>query len=247
MPLLTLDQHGSGTTITWLHGFTQTRASARQFRTILAGHHQVLTLDLPGHGTAAGVDATLPEIAELVLDALPHEPVILGGYSFGARVALHVALAAPSRVGALIVLGATRGIRDEGDRAQRRARDEALAAHIDEVGTDEFLREWLSLPLFATLGAKHDSESRSTDAHGLAQSLRLAGTGTQEWLGDRVCTLDMPVLALAGELDAKFVLEARAIAKDVAHGTFATIPGAGHAAHLEQPELVARAIENFLA
>jgi len=192
------------------------------------------------------VDATLPEIAELVLDALPREPVILGGYSFGARVALHAALTAPARVRTLVVLGATRGIADEHDRSLRRARDEALAAHIDEVGTEVFLSEWLALPLFATLGAHRESDTRSSDAQGLAQSLRLAGTGTQEWLRDRLATLEVPTLAMAGGLDAKFVVEARAIAKDVRHGTFAVITGAGHAAHLEQPELVARAIDNFL-
>jgi 2-succinyl-6-hydroxy-2,4-cyclohexadiene-1-carboxylate synthase len=246
MPLLTLDRHGSGTPIAWLHGFTQTRASAGQFRTILAGHREVLTLDLPGHGTAARVSASLPEIADLVLDALPREPVILGGYSFGARVALHVALCEPERLKALVVLGATRGIYDEHERALRRARDEVLAARLEEVGADVFLREWLALPLFATLGPHHDSDTRSSDAQGLAQSLRLAGTGTQQWLGDRLATLEMPTLALAGQLDAKFVVEARAIADTVAHGTFGAITGAGHAAHLEQPELVARAIDNFL-
>ena len=247
MPLLTLDRHGSGTPLAWLHGFTQTRASARQFRTILAGHHEVLTLDLPGHGDAAQVSASLPEIADLVLDALPPEPVILGGYSFGARVALHVALADPTRLSGLIILGASRGIFDPDERAQRRSRDQALAEHLSDVGTEVFVSEWLAQPLFATLGPHGESETRSRDAMGLAQSLRLAGTGTQEWLGDALSSIDVATLALAGELDVKFVAEARAIAASMQNGTFAAIIGAGHAAHLEQPEQVARAIEDFLA
>jgi 2-succinyl-6-hydroxy-2,4-cyclohexadiene-1-carboxylate synthase len=246
MPLLTLDRHGSGPPLAWLHGFTQTRASARQFRTILAGHHEVLTLDLPGHGDAASANATLPEIARLVLDALPQEPVALGGYSFGARVALHVALADPSRLRRLIVLGGSRGILDHDERVQRQTRDEALAAHLEIVGTEVFMSEWLSQPLFATLGPHAESDTRSRDAHGLAQSLRSAGTGTQQWLGERLAGLDVPTLALAGELDAKFVLEARAIAEAVPVGHFVPITAAGHAAHLEQPERVARAIEEFL-
>ena len=247
MPLLTLDRHGSGTPLAWLHGFTQTRASARQFRTILAGRHQLLTLDLPGHGSAAALDGSLPGIARLVLDALPSEPVVLGGYSFGARVALHVALADPSRLRALITLGASRGIADPEERADRRRRDEALATHLSDVGTEVFLSEWLSQPLFSTLGPPGESDARSNDAAGLARSLRSAGTGTQEWLGDRLADLEVATLALAGELDIKFVTEARAIADTVTHGTFAPIAAAGHAAHLEQPELVAREIEVFLA
>ncbi|MDH2903199.1 MAG: alpha/beta fold hydrolase [Actinomycetota bacterium] len=247
MPLLTLDRRGSGPPLAWLHGFTQTRDSARQFRTILAGRHELMTLDLPGHGAAAAVEGTLPEIARLVLDALPREPVVLGGYSFGARVALHVALAEPERLSALITLGASRGIADPQERDERRRRDEALATHLSDVGTETFLREWLSQPLFATLGPHAESDTRSHDAAGLARSLRSAGTGTQEWLGERLSELEVPTLALAGELDTKFVLEARAIADTVRRGAVATIAGAGHAAHLEQPELVASEIEFFLA
>ena len=246
MPLLTLDRHGSGSPLAWLHGFTQTRQSARQFRSILTGRHELLTLDLPGHGTSAEIDGSLDQIAYFILDALPREPVVLGGYSFGGRVALHVALADPSRVRALITLSASRGIWDPEDREQRRRRDEALAAHLKEVGIGVFLSEWLSQPLFATLGPHVEAESRSHDVAGLARSLCHAGTGTQEWLDNRLSELTMPVLTMAGELDAKFLLEAEAIAAGVAHGVFATIPGAGHAAHLEQPELVARTIESFL-
>lgn len=204
-----------------------------------------MTLDLPGHGDAASIAATLPEMAELVLDALPREPLILGGYSFGGRVALHVALADASRLRGLVLVGASRGILDPRERAQRRARDEALADHLEAVGTEVFLGEWLAQPLFTTLGPLAETDTRSHDARGLAESLRRAGIGTQEWLGERLATLDVPTLAMAGELDAKFVAEARAIADTVARGRFTSIASAGHAAHLEQPEQVARAIENL--
>ena len=206
-----------------------------------------MTLDLPGHGSAASLSASLPETAELVLEALPREPVVLGGYSFGARVALHVALREPSRLRALVLLGASRGIRDPRERHERVVRDEALARHLEEVGVDVFLREWLTQPLFERLGARAESDTRSSDAAGLANSLRRAGTGTQEWLGDRLATLDTPTLALAGDADTKFTLEARAIADALTNGRCATIRDAGHAAHLEQPERVATAIEGFLA
>lgn len=246
MPLLTLDRRGSGPPLAWLHGFTQTRSSARQFRSILTGHHELLTVDLPGHGSAANLNGSLPEIALMVLDALPQEPIVLGGYSFGARVALHVALADPSRLRALVTLSASRGLPDAAQREERRRRDEALAAHLTDVGTEVFLSEWLSQPLFATLGPHAESDTRSHDATGLARSLRSAGTGTQEWLGERLAQLDVATLAMAGELDTKFVAEARAIADTLPRGTFAAIAGAGHAAHLEQPEEVARLIESFL-
>jgi 2-succinyl-6-hydroxy-2,4-cyclohexadiene-1-carboxylate synthase len=205
-----------------------------------------MTLDLPGHGDAASISASLPEIAALVLDALPDEPLALGGYSFGGRVALHVALRAPARLNAVVVLGASRGIADLHERAERLARDEALARHLDDVGTAQFLEEWLTQPLFARLGPRSEPESRSGDARGLADSLRRAGTGTQEWLGPQLVGLAVPTLAIAGDADAKFTAEARAIADTVVDGHFAAILDAGHAAHLEQPERTAEVIEGFL-
>ena len=100
----------------WLHGFTQTQDSAHQFRSILAGTYELLTVDLPGHGRNAGISASLDETTDLLANVLPPDPFILGGYSFGARVALHFTLRYPDRVRALVVLGATRGIHDLSDR-----------------------------------------------------------------------------------------------------------------------------------
>ena len=204
----------------WLHGFTQTRSSAHQFRSILAGTNQVWTLDLPGHGTAAPLRGSLDEIADLVAQSLPLEPVALGGYSFGGRVALHVALRHPDRVRQLVVLGATRGIEDQAARAARRQRDELLATRIETIGTPAFLDEWLAQPLLALrVMDPLERAARSTDASGLAWSLRSAGTGTQQWLASQLALIRAPTLALAGALDAKFRSEAYAIANGVRQGS----------------------------
>jgi pimeloyl-ACP methyl ester carboxylesterase len=87
-----MQRRGAGPVLVWLHGFTQTKDSAHQFRSILAGTNEVMTIDLPGHGENAAILATLEETADLLADVLPHDPFTLGGYSFGARVALHFAL-----------------------------------------------------------------------------------------------------------------------------------------------------------
>lgn len=231
----------------WLHGFTETRDSAHRFRSILAESVEVWTLDLPGHGDAHGVAASLDEAADLVCAALDGEPVDLGGYSMGGRVALHVALRHPARVARLVVLGATRGIADAAERAARRARDEELASHVLEVGAAAFLDEWLAQPLFAGLPPDPaERAARSGDARGLASSLRGAGTGTQRWLGDALNPLGVPTLAVAGARDTRFVLEARAIAAAVSDGRVLEVADAGHAAHLERPEASAAGVLDFL-
>jgi 2-succinyl-6-hydroxy-2,4-cyclohexadiene-1-carboxylate synthase len=248
MSLLSVQREGSGSVLVWLHGFTQTSASAHQFRSILAGSHELLTLDLPGHGASSALRATLDECADLVASALPDGPLDLGGYSFGARVALHVALRHPQRIRRLVLLSATRGIEAEAQRLERREHDEALAARIELVGVEVFLDEWLSQPMFASL--PHDPlerAARSADARGLANSLRLAGTGTQTWLAPHLHAISARTLALAGASDHKFAAEAKAIASGVHRGSFALIESAGHAAHLEQPAASARVVSAFLS
>jgi 2-succinyl-6-hydroxy-2,4-cyclohexadiene-1-carboxylate synthase len=246
MSLLGIQRLGSGPTLVWLHGFTQTKDSAHQFRSILAGTGELLTLDLPGHGENAAIRASLTETAALLAEVLPDEPFVLGGYSYGARVALHFALAHPQRLRGLLLLGATRGIEDPVERSERRRRDEELANRIETVGTEAFLDEWLAQPMFATLPEDaQERASRSRDPRGLADSLRSSGTGTQSWLAPELPRLTTPLLALAGSNDSKFLREAVAIADGVMRGQSASVANASHAAHLEQPASVAELVETF--
>ena len=246
MSLLGVQRRGSGPPLVWLHGFTQTRDSAHQFRSILAGTNELLTLDLPGHGENAAIAASLDESADLLVEALPLEPFILGGYSFGARVALHFALRYPQRLKALVLLGASRGIFDQTEREQRRKSDEALATRIEAIGSDAFLDEWLAREMFRSLPKDPlERAARSTNAAGLASSLRHAGTGTQRWLVPELASLSVPTLAMAGALDEKFSLEATAIAKGVVNGDVELVADAHHAAHLEHPDSTALVVQRF--
>ena len=246
MSLLGLQRDGSGPVLVWLHGFTQTKDSARTFRSILAGTHEVLTIDLPRHGENSSISASLDETADLLARALPSEPFTLGGYSMGGRVALHFALRHRERLSSLIVLSATLGIRDDGERAERRARDDALADHVELIGAQAFLDEWLAQPLFASLPEDpFERAARSGDAVGLANSLREVGTGTQSWLGEKLASIVVPTLIVAGANDAKFVVEARHLSDVLKNSTASLVDDAGHAAHLERPDEVAALISGL--
>jgi 2-succinyl-6-hydroxy-2,4-cyclohexadiene-1-carboxylate synthase len=215
-----------------VHGFTQTGASWAAIADGLADH-EVVAPDQPGHGARAAAPADLVASADLLA---PLGPAMFVGYSMGARVALHLALRHPAAVHGLVLLGGTAGIEDADERAARRASDEALADRIEAIGTSAFLDEWLAQPLFA--GLPDDGRgARTSDAAGLAASLRLAGTGTQEPLWDRLGELQMPVLVVAGERDPKFrALGQRLVAGMGPNAELALVPDAGHAAHLERPD-----------
>lgn len=244
-----------------LHGFTQTTASYDPLIGTLADHGiAASTLDLPGHGIGHGPDREVTgdlwegaeELADRVLgdDVAATVPRVWHGYSMGARLALHVALARPDALAGLILIGATAGIDDAGERAARRAHDDALARHIETVGVPEFLHEWLAADLFATLPRDPDRVARRArnTAGGLASSLRRWGTGTMDPpLWDRLSAITVPTLVLAGALDAKFTALGHRLADTIGpNATFQPVPDAGHAAHLEAPGATADLIAHWL-
>lgn len=212
-----------------VHGFTQTAASWDGV--------------LDGHAVDVEPDVDLWATARRIADEAGTGAYI--GYSMGGRLCLHVALDRPALVSHLVLLGATAGIEDASERAARRAADDRMADDIEREGADAFLQRWLSHPMFGHLS---EPGPRRRDAAVLAACLRRLGTGTQEPLWDRLAELDMPVLVLAGEEDAKFTAIGRRMAEAIgANAVFGVVPGAGHAAHLEQPAAFRAVVEPFLA
>ena len=231
-----------------LHGFTHTGASWDPVVAALAESYRALAPDILGHGAAARRE---PVTLEAVLDDLAEqapERFTLVGYSMGGRIALHAALApalAP-RVERLLLIGASPGIADPAERAERRAADERLAADLRAMTIEEFAHRWAQTPVLAgqppaVAAAVHADRLRNQPA-GLAGALRGLGTGALGSLWDRLAEVRAPTTLIVGERDPKF----RAIASDMARALpaadVAVIPGAGHAVHLEAPERVAALI-----
>jgi 2-succinyl-6-hydroxy-2,4-cyclohexadiene-1-carboxylate synthase len=157
----------------------------------------------------------------------------------GARFCLHLALANPELVRGLVLIGGTAGIEDPEERAVRRAQDLRTADRLRSEGLATFLDAWLAQPLFADLPEERSFREERLDntVDGLVSSLEQAGTGSQDPSWHKLVRLEMPVLVVAGEHDAKFrALAERMAALIGANATLAVIPEAGHAAHLEQPD-----------
>ncbi len=220
-----------------VHGFTQTRNCWGPIATELAEDNEVVRVDAPGHGYSPAAGASLAEGAGL-LGAVGGEATYVG-YSMGGRLALHLALAHPELVEALVLIGTHPGIDDPRARAARATRDAQLADRLEHIGLTSFLDEWLAQPLFAGLGerARHRDARMENSAGSLAASLRNAGTGSQQPLWDYLGDMGMPVLLVAGDQDETY--------RDINHriaslwggpAEVVLIPDAGHAAHLEQPD-----------
>ncbi len=250
--MLNVERTGRGDPVVLVHGFTQSARSWGGIAEVLARRHTVLALDAPGHGRSAGITAGLDTGADLMVEAAAAAggaPAAWIGYSMGGRYALHVALRHPGAVERLVLVSATAGIDDPGERAGRRRTDDALAARVEADGVESFLRFWLDQPLFATLpaGAAGLETRLGGTAGGLASSLRLAGTGTQLPLWDRLAGIAVPVLVVAGQLDAKYTALGARMARTIGpRARLEVLPGAGHACHLEQPGAFLDVVTSFL-
>lgn len=231
------ERTGDGEPIVLVHGFTQTRNCWGPIADDLANDHTVVRVDAPGHGMSSEVMAGLRGGGRLIADQ-GGEAVYLG-YSMGGRYLIHLALGNPELVKGLVLVGATAGIEDPAERAERAVADEATSRRIRELGLLEFLRSWVAAPMFQGLPPEHQflMERMENTVDGLSNSVVQAGTGNQDPSWDKLGRLEMPVLVVAGEDDEKYATIGRRMAETIgANAVFEAIPGAGHAAHLERSE-----------
>jgi 2-succinyl-6-hydroxy-2,4-cyclohexadiene-1-carboxylate synthase len=247
--VLHVERRGEGPVLVLVHGFTQTGRSWGALADALAADHEVVLPDAPGHAGSSEVRADLVAGAQLLVDAVGG-PATFVGYSMGARFCLHAALQHPAAVRGLVLVGGTAGLDDPGERAARVEQDRATAERLEAEGLDRFLEGWLAQPLFAGLPRQQAGleERRRNTVAGLRSSLELAGTGAQAPLWDRLGSLTAPVLAVAGADDTKFAgLAERMVSAIGPSATLGLVTGAGHAAHLEQPEAFLRLLRGWLS
>lgn len=258
---LNVELWGSGPTLVLLHGFTGSAASWGRFGELLGRSFRCVAIDIVGHGhsdaPADVADYRMEQVSADLLAAARHAGVAQApwlGYSMGGRAALALACLVPRVVSALVTIGASPGLEMENERAERRRADEELADRIERHGVEAFVDYWESLPLWASQQSL-PSDVRAAQRRvrlanrptGLANSLRGMGTGAQPSFWEHLPSLDLPFLALAGELDGKYVEIARRMARLVPRGSASAIPGVGHAAQLEAPQAVVDAVSRFLA
>ncbi len=255
---VSIGRDASAGAVLFLHGFM---GRASDWRPIMAGldeRYRCIAADLPGHGSSLGLPEgsyTMEGTADAVLrllDELDLHKLTIAGYSMGGRLALYLALRHPERCAGLFLESTSPGLENEAERQARRASDEKLARRLETEDFEKFLESWHRQPLFASL-SRHEglleelvSKRRYNDPNELARSLRGMGTGSQQSLWDELSDLRVPALAVAGELDAKFVDAARRMAALSYRMKDVVVAGAGHNIHVERPVEYLGLLEGFL-
>jgi 2-succinyl-6-hydroxy-2,4-cyclohexadiene-1-carboxylate synthase len=250
---------GAGSPLVLVHGFTGSIDTWEPARSLLGSRHRVIAVDLPGHGGSSAPPRSwrLPEVVRAIMTALDRLGVSRAGwlgYSLGGRVALHAAMACPSRVERLVLESTSPGISDPGERSARAAADEALAADLERRGLPVFVDRWMAQPLFATLRrlgptalARDRALRLRQSPAGLAAALRAFGVGVQEPLWEHLPALEVPTLLVAGAADRRYRGLATAMAARLPHARVAVVPRAGHTVHLENPVPFWSVVGAFLA
>ncbi len=89
--------------------------------------------------------------------------------------------------------------------------------------------------------AAHMRRARPEGYMGVARAI--AETDARPWLKH----VAQPALVLCGEHDGVTGMDvSRMLSENLKKATLRTIPGAGHAPHIEQPDLFAQAVREFL-
>lgn len=246
-------------TVVFLHGFTGSTATWNEIAAALP-NYKIVLIDLLGHGKTespqeASRYAMNLQVRDLkkLLAKLELTDYALAGYSMGGRTALAFATAFPEQIRLLILESASPGLKTTAEQMERQLRDEKLAERILGDGLLEFVDFWERIPLFDSqknLPPKVQERIRQERIEqqplGLANSLIGMGTGSQASYWEGLAHLEMPVLLMAGTMDAKFMDIAKRMEERIASATFCAIE-AGHAIHVEKPAEFATIVSEYLS
>jgi pimeloyl-ACP methyl ester carboxylesterase len=218
----------------------------------LAARFRVVRYDCRGFGASGPFDPGVPytHAGDLValLDHLGIGDAVLAGLSFGGRVALQAALAAPDRVRGLALLDAVLdGVPWDPESAW--ALDE-VTRRVQAGGVRAGREAWLAHPLFAAARKRPDLAA--------ALAAMVAGYPGQHWLGqdphretrrpiDVLEGIAVPALVAVGERDVPGFREMSAVlARRIPGAAYHVVAGAGHMVTMEQPAAVNDLLTGFL-
>lgn len=218
----------------------------------LGERYRFVLIDGPGHGASPGLrrEFTMRDCAlgvAAVMDACGLASAVVGGTSWGGLVGAELALTAPERVQALILLNTPMSIDGKPGLSARfiafGARWTRFKAFRDGVAGSFFSPETLRREK-ACVAVFHamlsDAEPRALAA--AVRSVMLHGSP----LIDRLAGVSAPTLVVAGEADAMYPLaEQQEAARRLRQGRFAAVDGK-HISVVEAPDQVAEALRGFL-
>ena len=239
---------GEGAPLVFVHGFTTTAEFWREQVEAFSTRHQLVRINLPGHGRSPrpeGRKYTIEAFVEDVLKvyrALDIESAVLVGLSMGGTVAQNFALAHPERVRALVLVGAT----PHGLGADVNV-DNVLKA-IDELGvvaaSQRVIERSFGSAASPDLIEFAKNEVAQTPAFVAREAIASLNASDSR---ERLASIRVPTLVAVGNEDIITPpSESQALARGIPNSWLNIIPKAGHFPMLEQPIAFNQALSAFL-
>jgi len=246
---------GSGPSLVLAHGFAGSARNWRPQVRALADTHRICRFDARGHARSEAPDDpaaysldTFVDDFDAVATQAGSEPIVAGGLSLGAVIALGWAAKHPARVRGIVLMalpGDRRSGRGFGAVADEFA-DAILREGIDAAGERYVWGPRSGLdPAAAKLVRQGFLEH---PPHGLANTLRgvLAGLPDPVTFAHRLFDHGTPALVIAGSRDEAAVSGAEAVAAVLPHAEVAIVRDAGHVVNLERSAEVSARVRTWL-
>ncbi|MEZ0059477.1 3-oxoadipate enol-lactonase [Bradyrhizobium elkanii] len=240
---------GAGMPLVFVHGFTTTAEFWREQVEAFSARHQMVRINLPGHGRSPRpedrsytIDAFVEDVLK-VYRALAIESAVLVGLSMGGTVAQNFALAYPERVRALVLVGATPhglGADVNVDNVLKAIDDLGVVAASQKVIERSFAS--VASPALVDFAKTEVAQTPAFVARQAITSLNASDTRAK--LGG----IGVPTLVVVGEDDIITPpSESQALANGIPNSQLHSVRWAGHFPMLEQPEAFNRLLDDFLA
>lgn len=241
---------GSGPHLIMLHQASQSADEYAATAHYLAEFHEVLAIDMPGHGRSDDPDHELSAdefIAATitVLDSLGIERTHIVGHHSGVSLGIGIAADFPERVDKLVLSGVVTQTPEWTKAFFERPMTRDLA--IDTDG-DFLLKTW---EVYRSMSAPGLSSNLTFLPFLVGLQARLrpydAHYAILRWDRDAaIARLNKPALLLQGEHDS-FVCDQKEILQQIPGSKHALIPDCGAFMFYERPEACARAILEYLS
>jgi pimeloyl-ACP methyl ester carboxylesterase len=250
----TYGERAEGLPLLLIHGFTASASSWLPQIETPSGSRFLIVPELPSHGRSRGQPraCTMEGLSGLMarlLDHLAVDRTDVAGHSFGGALALRFAAEFPDKVRSVTVINSNSGAADERFRERMIPGLERMAAALRSRGItalqDSPINPARGRRLPEELRQQLEQDFLALDPEAIAE-FALAAMPDSSALPylEKVAA---PVLVVVGTRDQEFVGRYRNIVNGLADVQVREIEGAGHAAHLEQPEAFERLLREFLA
>ena len=238
---------GCGLPLVLLHGVGLNADAWNGQRELLAEHFELIAIDMPGHGLSPRLVAasSLADYSDKIVEAIHRlgEPVLLGGHSMGAMLALDIAVRYPDTVLAVAALNAVFQRNEEASKAVR-SRAAALTGDHDPDPRPT-LKRWFgeSLDSPEARACRHWLESVNPKGYQQAYQIFAHETGpTPAGLG----ALTIPALFMTGAEEPNSTpAMSQAMAELVPQGQAEVLPGAAHMMPMTHASLVSQHLLSF--